>query len=66
MTDKILKLPAVREITGLSRSSIYRLAAEGRFPSPVKLSERASGWRESALRNWIDSRTTASNGGAQQ
>jgi prophage regulatory protein len=66
MTDKILRIQAVRELTGLSRSSIYRLAAEGRFPAPVKLSERASGWRESALRGWIDSRTTASNGGAQQ
>jgi prophage regulatory protein len=30
--------------TGLRRDSIYRLAREGKFPKPVKITERASGW----------------------
>jgi prophage regulatory protein len=56
MTNKALRLPAVKELTGLSRSSIYRLVQLGRFPAPVKLSERASAWRESEINQWLASR----------
>jgi len=40
----IIKINDVIDITKLSRSTIYRLAKENRFPSPVKLSDRSSGW----------------------
>jgi predicted DNA-binding transcriptional regulator AlpA len=36
--DMILRLPAVRQRTGLSRSMIYRKMAERTFPSSIKLS----------------------------
>lgn len=58
MTNKALRLPAVIERTALSRSSIYRLVQLGRFPAPVKLSERASAWRESDIKQWLESRQT--------
>ncbi|QCB45487.1 AlpA family phage regulatory protein [Hydrogenophaga sp. PAMC20947] len=41
---------AVTRLTGLGRSSIYRLVTEDRFPSPVKLSSRAVGWRRDVSR----------------
>jgi len=53
MTNKVLRLPAVIEITGLSRSSIYRLVQEGKFPPPVKLSARASAWFEADVAQWL-------------
>jgi prophage regulatory protein len=57
--NRILKQPEVSIITGLSRSSIYRLEALGQFPSRVKLSECASGWRSDEISAWIDSRPRA-------
>lgn len=58
-TDRIVRLPEVVSITGLGRGSIYRLMKLGKFPKQVKLSERASGWRESALHAWVESRKEA-------
>jgi len=53
MTNIILRLPAVKHRTGLSRSSIYLQIAKGTFPSPVSLGARAVGWVEVELDGWI-------------
>ena len=52
----LLRLPDVQKLTGLSRSSIYRLEALGEFPKRVRLSQRATAWRENELLEWIDAR----------
>jgi prophage regulatory protein len=44
MTHHILRLPAVRLATGLSRSTIYLRIAHGVFTHPVSLGGRAVGW----------------------
>lgn len=62
--DRILRLPAVADRTGLSRTTIYRKAAAGDFPPPVKLGARASGWHESVVDAWIASREPAGDRGA--
>jgi len=49
VTDAILRLPAVKARTGLSRSTIYQRVAEGNFPKPVNLGKRAVGWLESEI-----------------
>jgi prophage regulatory protein len=46
VSNCILRLRAVREITGLSRSGIYAKIAAGEFPQPVNLGARAVGWPE--------------------
>jgi prophage regulatory protein len=62
MTDTILKLRQVVQTVGLSRSSIYeRLNIRSRyydpeFPKPVRLGERAVGWRASEIYAWLESR----------
>lgn len=56
MTTKFLRRVHIEDMTGLSRSTIYAMMAEGRFPKPVKLSKRAVGWRESDVVAWLDSR----------
>lgn len=61
----ILRLPDVKRITGLSRSTIYLRVAEGKFPKPVSLGRRAVGWLESEIQQWlqlrVDARRTASS-----
>lgn len=57
---KILKLPAIIERTGLSRSSIYSYISNNRFPAPIKLGERSVGWIESSVDQWITDRIDAS------
>lgn len=60
MSQQILKLSEVKLITGLSGSSIYRGAANGTFPKPIKLSERSSGWIKSEIELWLQERIEAS------
>lgn len=49
MTHNILRLPAVRASTGLSRSTIYLRISQGVFPRPVSLGARAVGWPASEI-----------------
>ena len=56
MTQTILRLPNVKSRTGLSRSTLYLMMAEGRFPRPIKLGDRAVGWSEAEIAAWIDAR----------
>ena len=60
--DRILRCPAVQEMTGLSRSTIYCLELKNAFPARVKLGERACGWRKSSIQIWIESREQAKSG----
>lgn len=50
----ILRLPTVRNRTGLSRSTIYARISAGRFPKPINLGGRAVGWIESEVNEWIE------------
>ena len=66
VTPRILRLPLVQERTGLSRSSIYLRISEGRFPRPISLGERAVGWLESEITEWLNRRIEASRQGRPQ
>ena len=44
MPQAILRLPAVKAATGLSRSTLYLRIAHGVFTKPVSLGGRAVGW----------------------
>ncbi len=58
LPDTILRLPAVKAATGLSRSTIYLRVRQGTFPAPVPLGGKAVGWLESEVGAWIQ-RTVA-------
>lgn len=53
---RILRLPQVCAITGLGRSIIYQMQAERRFPQRIKLTERAVGWIEDEVIEWLGNR----------
>ena len=44
----------VEEMTGLSRSTIYRQVSAGKFPAPVKTAARAVTWKREDIEKWID------------
>ncbi len=56
MQAKIMRRPVVQQVTGLSRSTIYAMMAEGTFPRPVRLGRRAVGWRTDDISAWLESR----------
>lgn len=53
---KILRLPEVIAVTGLSRMSIYRKEAAAEFPKRRRLGPNAVGWVEEEVTTWIQSR----------
>jgi len=60
MSYNILRLPAVKDRTGLSRSSIYLRISNNEFPAPISLGGRAVGWLESEINDWLDEKITES------
>jgi prophage regulatory protein len=55
----IIRLPAVCRMTGLRRSTIYRMQANGQFPHRVKIGARAVGWIEREGQEWLVRRIDA-------
>lgn len=53
----ILRRKQVESRTCLSRSSIYKMMSDGRFPKPVSLGARSVGWIENQIDQWLESRT---------
>lgn len=53
----LLRIRGVIEATSLSRSQIYRLMTQGRFPRSYKISEGVTCWRASDIYRWVKERT---------
>lgn len=49
----VLRKKQVLEAIGLSASTVYALQKAGKFPAPVKLSQRATGWLSSDIEQWL-------------
>ena len=54
---KLLRRPIVQDLTGLSKTSIWRLERIGKFPKSVQLTSRTVGYRESEILAWLISPT---------
>ena len=54
MSHKILRLPSIKDRTGLSRSTIYLRIKKGDFPKPISLGDRAVGWLEKDIDDWLE------------
>lgn len=59
---KLLRLPAVCEATGLTRSTLYRLVAASRFPRPAKIASNLSVWPSNEVECWIADRIAERDG----
>jgi prophage regulatory protein len=58
----ILRLPSVKNKTGLGRSTIYSLISRGDFPKPISLGARAVGFLEHEIDAWVSDRVERSRG----
>jgi prophage regulatory protein len=56
---KVLRLKDVMGVTGLARSTIYDYIAKQQFPKAVSLGDRAVGWVEQEVQDWISERIAA-------
>lgn len=56
--ERLLRIREVMRLTGLSKSHLYALAAEGRFPRSVPLvpGGSARAWILGEVRSWIQQR----------
>jgi prophage regulatory protein len=62
MALRIMRLSEVKEVTGLSKTTIYRFEKEGRFSSRVSLGERSVGWFEDDVEGFLMSLKVQSSG----
>lgn len=56
LTNALMRRPAVEAVTGLSKSGLYKLINEGRFPAPRRIGTRACAWLRNDVEAWINSR----------
>ncbi len=64
MVDRLLPCDEVLRRVPLSRVHLWRLVRDGRFPAPVQVGPRKIAFRESAIREWIESRPVVGYAGA--
>ena len=50
---RLLRFPQVREMTGLSRTTVWRMERDGKFPKHRKISARMVCWVEDEVLLWI-------------
>jgi prophage regulatory protein len=54
--QRFLRLAEVRNRVPYSRSTIYQLISQSKFPKPINLGARAVAWLESDIDEWIAAR----------
>jgi len=53
---RVLRISNIIRLTGLSRTTIWRLEKKHNFPRRLRLSSNCVGWREDEILKWIESR----------
>jgi prophage regulatory protein len=56
---KMLREREVRQLTGLSRVTRWRMERRGEFPRKVRLTGRCVGWLEAEVMDWLKVRVEA-------
>lgn len=60
---RLMRIRAVIEMTGISKSYVYQLVRDNEFPKPVKLTKgaKAVAWVEAEVQAWVNSRIADRN-----
>ena len=56
---KLLRLPEVEAVTGLSGTTIWRREREGKFPRRRRVGPNVVAWRSDEVEAWIEGRPRA-------
>jgi len=59
---RLIRMPAVRAMTSLSKAWIYALERQGKFPKRVKIGERISAWVEGEVAQWVQAQAATREG----
>ena len=59
---RMLRLPQVIDATGLGKTKIYELQAEGNFPLRIKITAHSVAWVEADVQAWLAARIQTSMG----
>ena len=59
MSDRFIREAECERITGLSRTTRWRLERTNRFPKRRQISPNAVAWLESELTQWLEERAGA-------
>jgi predicted DNA-binding transcriptional regulator AlpA len=52
----ILRTADVTRLTGLSRTTLWRLERQGKFPTRIRLGLNSVGWRDKEVQDWVETR----------
>lgn len=55
-SERMIRLPELRGLVGMSTTTIYARMAAGDFPRPVQMGAQAVAWRESQINAWMRDR----------
>lgn len=61
--EHFVRLPVVRELTGVSTAQLYRMMRDGSFPRAIVLGPNARAWRLSEIKAWQVERVAARDTG---
>ncbi len=59
LPPRLMRADDVVTLTGLAKSTIYRLMSISQFPAAVKIGPRAVRWRVEEVQAWISERSRA-------
>lgn len=54
--QRLISRKQVELITSLSRSSIYLLMSQGRFPKPIQIGDQRVAWVTAEINAWVEDR----------
>ncbi|RME58363.1 AlpA family phage regulatory protein [Candidatus Parcubacteria bacterium] len=61
---RYMRISQLTQYISLGRTTIYRLAREGKFPKPIKLTENTTVWDVNEVDAWVEARRNAQGGAA--
>lgn len=57
MVNRIIQRNEFRELTGISRTTEWRMQQAGSLPKVIKINNRILGYRESDYNDWLSKNT---------
>lgn len=62
---RFIRLTEVKAMTGLSKTSIYRLLSTGTFPKQISIGARTVVWIDKDIYGWMDAQIQHARGGTE-
>ena len=54
--SRLIRIKEVLQLIGLSKTTLYKMIQEGKFPQSVAIYGSAVGWKQDEVADWINSR----------